>query len=113
MYYVCGLFCNKTFIFSEFFFQSFSHKCQELLIKECPSEFISFLCECIINVIAGKLKIKKVQVARYERQMHRLAQKKPSMTERRIILSSNKGLSLIRIIAPNVVDRFACQPEEN
>lgn len=86
-------------------FLTFSRDYQASFIRNAPKQFIIFLCECIVNILAGKLKITKNKVIRFKRQMKTLAQKKPSISERRIILSSDNGIRLINMFASVVIER--------
>jgi hypothetical protein len=90
-------------------YQSFTPTCQRVFLQQCPKEFIIFLCECIINLLAGKLKVVKSSLEKYKRQLRRLSQKRPSVKERRLILSSAKGIGLVKTFAPSVIDRFSCE----
>ena len=92
-------------------FQTFTPTFKKLFIQNCPKEFIRFLCECIVNIIHGKLLIPKSKLQQYRRQLRKLSQKTPSYRERRTVLCSKKGLSLIKVISAAIIDRF--KPEED
>ena len=59
----------------------------------------------MVNILRGKLEIKKQKVIPFHRQMKRLAQRKPSVRERRMILASEAGIRLINLFAPLVIER--------
>lgn len=93
-------------------FQTFSHRFKKHYLQKCPKEFIRFLCECIFNLVEGNLHvIEKKTVSAYKKQISKLVQRKPSFRERRTILSSPKGLSLLKVITPSIISNFI--PELN
>lgn len=67
-----------------------------------------FLCECIVNIVAGTLSVTRSSMQQYKRQIKRLSGKKTTLKERRVIFISTKGLRIIQIFAPKVIDRFPC-----
>ena len=82
-------------------FQSFSRKCNCHFLQPCPKEFISFLCECIVNLLKGILRaLKKLHVVKFQDEVWFLLLKRTTWEQRRNVLSSEKGLQLIAVIAP-------------
>ena len=89
-------------------FQSFSHKCKSLFLQFCPKEFIRFLVECIIYLLKGNLQsIKRHHVARFKSEVRLLSLKRTTWKQRRDILASERGLQLIKVITPPVLNHLA------
>ena len=89
-------------------FQSFSHKCKILFLQSCPKEFIRFLCECIINLLKGNLQsIKRHHVAKIQSEVRLLSLKRTTWKQRRDILASERGLQLIKVITPPVINHLS------
>ena len=89
-------------------FQCFSQKCIHLFLRSCPKEFIRFICKCIINLLKGDLQsIKRHHVARFESEVRLLSLKRTTWKQRKDILASEKGLQLIKLITPPVIERLS------
>ena len=89
-------------------FESFSHKCRNLFLRSCPKELILFLCECIINPLKGNLQsIKRHHMAKFQSEVRLLSPKRTSWQERRDILASERGLQLIKVITPPVINHLS------
>ena len=85
--------------------QSLSHKCQNLFFQSCPNEFIHFLCECMINLVKGNLQsIERHHVAKFQSEVQLSSLKRITWKQRRDILASEKGLQLIEVITPPVIN---------
>ena len=93
-------------------FQSFSHKCKSLFLQSCPKDFIRFLCECIINLLKGNLqRIKRHHLVKFRSEVWLLFLKQSTWKQRRDILPSERGLQLIEVITPPVINHlFWCGP---
>ena len=88
-------------------FQSFSHKCKSLFLQSCPKEFIRFLCECIINLLKGNLQsIKRHHVVTFQIEVRLLSLKRTTWKQRRDILASERGLQLIKVNTPTVINHL-------
>ncbi len=88
-------------------FQTFSPGFKKQFLQKCSKKFIHFLCECLFNLVEGNLAgIEKQNVTAYKHQIRRLTQKTPGVQERRQILSSPKGLALLKAISPSVISKF-------
>ena len=62
----------------------------------------------IVNLLHGNLQeLKKEQVLKYRKQIHALSLVRTTWKERRRILSSKKGLSLIHLISPFVINHLS------
>ena len=78
---------------------------QNLLPQSCPKEFIRFLCERIVNRLKGNLQaIKRHHVVKIQDEVWLLSLKRTTWTQRRNVLSSEKGLQLIAVITPPVIN---------
>ena len=89
-------------------FQSFSHKCKGLFLQSCPKEFIRFLCECIINLLKGNLQsLKRHHLVKLQNQVRLLSLKRTTWKQRRDILASERGLQLIKIFTPPVINHLS------
>ena len=86
-------------------FQPLSRKCKSHLLQSCPKEFIRSLCECIVNLLEGNLQaIKRHHVVNVQDEIWLLSLKRPTWKQRRNFLSSEKGLQLIAVITPPVIN---------
>ena len=66
--------------------------------------FISFLVECILNILAGVVPINLNQLKKFERELKQLTDPKIN-TERKIkLLASEKGNSLLKLISVPCAD---------
>ena len=89
-------------------FQSFSHKCKSLFLQSCPKQFIRFLWECIINLLKGNLQsIKRHHVVKFPSEVRLFSLKRATWKQRRDILASERGLHLIKVITPTVINHLS------
>ena len=89
-------------------FQSLSRKCKSHFLQSCPKKFIRFLCECIVNLLKGKLQtIKRHHVVEFQDEVWLLSLKRTTWKQRRNVLSSDKGLQLIAVITPPVINHLS------
>ena len=89
-------------------FQSLSRKCKSHFLQSCPKEFIRFLCECIVNLLKGNLQtIKRHHVVKFQNEVWLLSLKRTTWRQRRDVLSSEKGLQLIAVITPPVINHLS------
>ena len=89
-------------------FQHFSLPCKVQFLKTCPKEFIRFLSECIVNLLQGNLsEVKRRHVLKYRDEIHETVFKKNNLEARRSLLSSQKGLLLIKTISPFVINHLS------
>ena len=89
-------------------FQSIPQKCKSLFLQSCPKEFIRFLCECIINLLKGNLQsIKRHHVVKFLSEVWLLSLKRTTWKQRRYIVASERGLQLIKVFTPPVINRLS------
>ena len=89
-------------------FQWFSHKCKSPLLQSCLGEFIRFLCESIKNQLKGNLRsIKRHHVAQFQSEVRLLSVKRTTWKKRRDFLASERGLRLIKVITPHVINHLS------
>ena len=89
-------------------FQSLSRKCKSHFLQSCPKELIRFLCECIVNLLKGNLQtIKRHHVVKFQDEVWLLSLKRTTWKQRRNVLSSEKGLQLIAVITPPVINHLS------
>ena len=89
-------------------FQSYSHKCKSPFLQSCPKEFIRFLCKCIKNLLKGNLpSIKRHHVVKFRSEVRLLSLKRTTWKQRRDILASERGLQLIKVITPPVINHLS------
>ena len=90
-------------------FQLFFRKCKSHYLQSCPKEFIRFPCECIVNLLKGNLEtIKRHHVLNFQDKVLLLLLKRTTWKQRRNVLSSEKGLQLISVITPPVINHLSC-----
>ena len=61
-------------------------------VKEAPNSFINFLCECLLNVINGKVPVKKQLLKNQEHSFQQLLSKETSLKKKRFILAKKPEL---------------------
>ena len=89
-------------------FQLLSRKCKSHFLQSCPKELIRFLCECIVNLLKGNLQaIKRHQVVKFQDEVCLLLLKRTTWKQRRNVLSSEKGLQLLTILTPPVINHLS------
>ena len=89
-------------------FQSLSRKCKSHFLQSCPKEFIRFLCECVVNLLKGNLQaIIRHHVVKFQDEVWLQSLKKTTWKRRRNVLSSEKGLQLIAVITPPVINHLS------
>ena len=89
-------------------FQSLSRKCKSHFLQSCPKDFLRFLCECIVNLLKGNLQaIKRHHVVKFQDEVWLLSLKRTTWKQKRNVLSSEKGLQLIAVITPPVINHLA------
>ena len=90
---------NKQNLSTLQLFQSFARNCKSHFLQSGPKEFIRFLCECIVNLLNGKLQTKKRHhVVKFQDEFWLLLLKRTTWKQRRNVLLSEKGLQLIAVI---------------
>ena len=89
-------------------FQSLSRKFKNHFLQSCLKEFIRFLCECIVNLLKENLQtIKRHHLVKFQDQVWLLLLKRTTWKQRRNVLSSEKGLQLIAVITPPVINHLS------
>ena len=89
-------------------FQSFSHKCKSFFLQSFPKESIRFLWECIVNLLKRNLQSIKIHLATKLQNEVRLGSlKRITWKQRRDVLASEKGLQLIKVITPPVINHLS------
>ena len=89
-------------------FQTYSQNFKKSFLRNCPKDFIQFLNECIVNLLGGQLQeIQKQDVIKYRDEIHQLVLKRTGINKRRAILSSRKGIELISILTPSIINRLS------
>ena len=89
-------------------FQSCSLKCKSHFLQSCPKEFIRFLCECMVNLLKVNLQvIKRHHLVKFQDEVWLLLLRRTTWKHRRNVLSSEKGLQLIALITPPVIDHLS------
>ena len=89
-------------------FKLLSHKSKSHFRQSCPKEFIRFLCECIVNLLKGNLQaIKRHHVVKFQDEVWLLLLKRTTWKQRRNVLASEKGLQLIAVITPPVINHLS------
>ena len=88
-------------------FQSLSRKCKSHFLQSYPKDFIRFLRECTVNLFKGSLQaIKRHHVVKFQDEVWLLSLKRTTWKQRRNVLSSEKGLQLIAVITPPVINHL-------
>lgn len=72
-----------------------------VIIRKAPHCFIRFLCECVLNILKGKLELKPNQYKKlrpHKRLLLKLSEPSLPLTERREVLLKKKGGALPGLI---------------
>ena len=89
-------------------FQAFAHKCKRFFLQFCPKEFITFLCECKVNLLKGNLQsIERHQLTKFQVEVRLPSLKRITWKQRRDVLASEERLQLIKIITPPVINNLS------
>ena len=81
---------------------------QSHFLQSCPKEFIRFLCECIVNLLKGNLQAIKIHhVVKFQDEVWLLSLKRTTWKQRRKVLMSEKGLQIIAVITPLVINHLS------
>ena len=81
---------------------------QNLHLQYCQKEFLRFLCKCILNLLKGNLQSRKRNhVAKFLSKVRLLTLKRTNWKQRRDILASDKGLQLIKVNNPPVINHLS------
>ena len=85
-------------------FQSFSLKCKILFLQSWPKEFLR---ECIVYPLKENLlSIKQPHVTNFEDEVRPLFLKRITWKQRADFLASDKGLQLIKVLTPLILNHF-------
>ena len=90
-------------------YQKFSPTLRKFLILHCPDEIIKFLCDCIFNVVKGKVSLEKnvrEKMSLLSREKSNIeticTKKRVSLKRKRQVLGSDRGLRLLKVVLPSV-----------
>ena len=90
-------------------FLKFSPVLRKHVILHCPDEILKFFCDCVFNVVKGKVKLEKnlkAKLAVLTREKPNLeticSKKRVSLKKKRQVLGSERGLRLLKLILPSV-----------
>ena len=61
-------------------------------LKEAPNSFINFLCDCLLNVIKGKVPVNKQLQTKQDDSFQQLLSKETSLKKKRFILARKSEL---------------------
>ena len=73
---------------------------QRKLLQQSNDDFITFLCECVLNIMEGNVPIDVKKLEKYENSLRILCNPRTSKIRRRKCLLSEDGLKVIKIIGP-------------
>ena len=79
------------------------------MIRHSNKDFVTCLCEIVLNVLRGKIKLKPTELKRLKRcrsSLYNLAKKRTSFKKRKQILEQ-KGGFLLSVILPSVLSAVA------
>ena len=85
-----------------------SLNCKNHFLRSCPKNFIRFLSECIINLLKGNLQsIERHHLAKFQSEVRLLSLKRTTRKQTRDILASERGLQLIKVVTPPVINHLS------
>ena len=67
-------------------------------LRNCDSDVILVLCECLHNVLLGHIRVKIRDLEKYRHIFESVLKKKSSMDERRTLFLTKTGFELIQLI---------------
>ena len=75
-----------------------SPKRQREFLNTVENSFILFLCECVLNVLEGNVKVTLGKLTPFEKELRILKRRSTPYSTRRQVLQTNKGLKLLKLI---------------
>ena len=89
-------------------FKLLSRKCKSHFLQSCPKEFIRLLCEFMVNLLKRNLPaMKRPHVVKFQDEVWLLLLKRTTWKQRRNVPLSEKGLQLITVITPPVINHLS------
>ena len=67
-------------------------------LRNCDSDVILVLCECLHNVLLGHVRVKLRDLEKYRHKFERVLKKKSSMDKRRALFLTKTVFELIQLI---------------
>ena len=67
-------------------------------LRNCDSDVIMLLCECLHKVLVGHVRVKIRNLEKYRHIFKNVLKKKSSMDERRALFLTKTGFELIQLI---------------
>ena len=67
-------------------------------LRNCDSDVILVLCECLHNVLLGYVRVKVRDLEKYRHIFESVLKKKSSMDKRRALFLTKTGFELIQLI---------------
>jgi hypothetical protein len=64
-------------------------KTRKLLLKDAPKDLVDTLCECVLNVLNGNVRVsdaQRRQLARYKKDLRTLVDRRPKLVEKKRVL---------------------------
>lgn len=94
-------------------YQKFSPTLKKFFILHCPDEIIKFFCDCVFNIVKGKVKLensiqrKMTVLSREKTNIETICTKKRvSLKRKRQLLASERGLRLLKLVSPSVLNHL-------
>ena len=91
----------------------FSPTLRKFFILHCPDDIMKFFCDCVFNVVKGKVKLdKRLQqkaalLAREKTNLEKICSKRRvALKRKRQVLGSERGLRLLKLVLPSVLNHL-------
>lgn len=91
----------------------FSPLLRKHFILNCPDDILKFFCDCIFNVVKGKVKLeatsqhKLAVLTREKTNLEKICSRRTfSLKRKRQVLGSQRGLRLLKLVLPSVLNHL-------
>jgi hypothetical protein len=79
-------------------------KVRRVLIKEGRKELVNALCECVLNVLNGNVRVsdaQRRQLARYKKDLRTLVDRRPKLAEKKRVIQRGGFLPILaKVLVP-------------
>ena len=80
---------------------------QMTFLESWPTEFVQFLFGCIVKILQGDLQgVERHHVTKFQNEVRLFSKERVTSKQRRDVLASEKGLQLIKVITPPLINHL-------
>lgn len=78
-----------------------------MVLLRIDDDFIRFIVECVVNLVEGNfVKARKQQYEKFKAILKTLTDKKLTRYQQRTLITSDKGLQLLKVLVPLIKAKF-------